>query len=175
MKHLSIVLVMLAMVTFACNNGNNEVTTGTEETSSTVTPADASDTPIPGTAVTKEQLEDLKPNANIPEGEFTVKKVNFAPEISQFMVQKGTRVFDQKCKSCHTLKGTGGTASAFEGMFDRHDPAWVFNMIRNAPVDDITRQMKKCPVRSNEGKLEVIDARDLLEAIRSVSPVEVEQ
>ncbi len=120
-------------------------------------------------------MEDLKPNANIPEGVFAVKKVNFAPEISKFMVQKGTRVFEQKCNSCHTIKVTDeGTASAFEGMFERHDPAWVFNMIRNVPIDGIDRKMKKCPVRSETGALEVIDARDLLEMIRSVSPVEVQ-
>lgn len=170
MKLLSILLTFSALILFACNNGNNQVDTP-QEPAQTVTPTDGNNAPIPGTAVTQEQLEDLKPNANIPEGVFAVKKVNFAPEISQFMVQKGTRTFDQKCKSCHTLRGTGSSASAFEGMYERHDPAWVFNMVRNVPIDGISRQMKSCPVRSDEGALEVIDARDLLEMIRTVSPV----
>lgn len=172
MKYLSFFFLLSVLVLFSCNNNQNQADSGPQEISTPVTQTEGTDSPIPGTAVTKEQLEDLKPNANIPEGVFAVKNVNFAPEISQFMVQKGTRTFDQKCKSCHTIKGTGGTASAFEGMFERHEPAWVFNMIRNVPIDGITRDMKKCSVRSAEGALEVIDARDLLEMIRSVSPVD---
>lgn len=171
MKQLVFFFLVIAATLSACNN--NEVNTGTDDAAKVATPENSS-SPIPGTQVTQEQLENLKPNANIPTGVFAVKKVNFAPEISEFMVQKGTRVFDEKCKSCHTIKGAGGTASAFEAMYERHDPAWVMNMVRNVPMDDLDRQLKKCPVRTPEGALEVMDARDLLEMIRSVSPVKVE-
>ena len=172
MKNLSFFFLLSVLVVFSCNNNQNQANGVPEETTNQANPTDGTNSPIPGTAVTKEQLQELKPNANIPEGVFAVKNVKFAPEVSKFMVQKGTRVFDQKCKSCHTIKGSGGTASAFEGMFERHEPAWVFNMIRNVPIDGITRDMKKCSARTDEGTLEVIDARDLLEMIRSVSPVD---
>lgn len=124
--------------------------------------------PIPGTGVTQEQLDNLSPNPNIPEGDFAIKKVNFAPELSVFMAQKGNKTFDQKCKSCHTIKGSGGKAIAFEGMFDRHDPAWVLNMIRNVPLDDLSPKAKGCITRTPEGKLEFIQGRDVLEFIRSI-------
>ncbi len=169
MKKLVFFFLMSAVLV-SCGNKNEVKTTNGEESSNSATPTEvpADDTPIEG-ALTQEQLDNLKPNANIPEGDFPVKKVNFAPEVSKFMAQKGTRTFESKCKSCHTITGSDGTASVFEGMFSRHDPAWIMNMIRNVPMEDIDGKAKNCPTRTDEGKLEFIEARDMLELIRSVS------
>jgi hypothetical protein len=162
---------LLSAVVLACGNKNE--TKVTTEGEATVIPAipletPANITPVDG-ALTQEQLENLKPNANIPEGDFPVKKVNFAPEVSKFMVQKGIKTFESKCKSCHTVAGSGGTASAFEGMFSRREPAWVLNMVRNVPMEDIDGTLRDCPTRTDSGKLDFMEGRDLLELFRSLS------
>ena len=123
---------------------------------------------ISGLAVTQSELDKLKPNANEPDDDFIIKGVNFQENLNKTMVAKGTNVFERKkCNECHSLTGDGGAASGFDGLFSRHEPAWVLNMVRNVKVE-VDRKTKKCPTRSEEGKLTFVESRDLLELIRSL-------
>ena len=59
-----------------------------------------------------------------------IKSVTLGAEIDQAMAAKGAEVYKSKCTACHkpTKKFIGPAPT---GVFKRHSPEWIMNMILN--------------------------------------------
>jgi len=139
---------------------------------------DISLTPPPGTQFADpdlaEKIANLKPKAQIPSSDEepkVLKGVNLSYPLLPGLVRKGENVYNSKCASCHDLSSEQKKASGFLGITLKREPVWIMNMTRGAdfqlsPQVQEQKALAKCPVRSKDGRLTLIEARDLLEFLR---------
>ena len=88
------------------------------------------------------------------------------------MIRKGQKVYDAQCVSCHSLDGATGQASSFAGITKRRAPEWIMNMVTGVDLKIIVPDRRErgrlqgCFTRQEGQRLDIVQARDLLEMLR---------
>jgi len=98
-------------------------------------------------------------------------KVDVSPQLDIKMAEKGNKVYDMKCGSCHKLTEERLVGPGWKGVTSRHAPEWVMNFVTN--VDEMLEkdavaqaQLEICLVRMPNQNLTDDDARNIYEFMR---------
>ena len=158
MKKLRILaLLMLIPFLYVACNGNNE-----EQTEQTPDQATAEQ-------IDEQQLiEDYDPNRGL--GDFDETNVELGA-LDNAMAEKGERISQTKCMSCHKLSDERLVGPGWKGVTERQTPHWIMNFITNPdPMLDVDpelqSQLEMCLVRMPNQNLSDTDAREVLEFMR---------
>lgn len=106
---------------------------------------------------------------NRGEGKFTDVKVG--DKLDQAMAQRGEKLADLKCTSCHKLTDEKLVGPGWAGVTKRHKPEWIMNFMTNTDVmidkdPKVQSMLEICMVRMPNQNLSDGDARDILEFLR---------
>lgn len=156
MKKLT-VLVLMAMVIYACSSNNSEQKS--ERSFPEETPAGSTEA---GTDVSS-----YDPNRG--EGKFTT--VDLGAKLDVAMAEAGKTIVDLKCASCHKMTDEKLVGPGWKGVSERRKPEWIMNFITNpdAMLDkdpELQAQLELCLVRMPNQNLTDDDARKILEFMR---------
>jgi mono/diheme cytochrome c family protein len=185
MRYLAIILLFTGSLVWSCQNDSKSTAVNANPPATNVPQKQEEPLKAPpsGVTLTNEQIEkafeekmkELKPNANNATNEpIELKGVNFEPEVNQFMVQKGQKVFDTKCTTCHNLTAKPYKASGLKGITIKRKPVWVMNFITGVPMDRLVTDGKEqatlaqCYTRQEGNRLSIPEARDFLELMRNI-------
>jgi mono/diheme cytochrome c family protein len=107
-------------------------------------------------------------------GKFTDVKIDAA--LNKDMSDKGQKVYDVKCSSCHKTTDERLVGPGWKGVTSRHTPEWIMNFVTN--VDEMLNkdpkaqaQLEVCLVRMPNQNLTDDDARSVYEFMRQVDGV----
>lgn len=144
----------LALVLAACG--------GKADSSSTATTGEAG----AETAVTTEK-SDYDPNRG--EGKFTEVKLD--AQLDKVMAERGKKIADLKCTSCHKLTDEKLVGPGWAGVTNRHKAEWIMNFMTNTDVmidkdPKVQAMLEICMVRMPNQSLTDENARDILEYLR---------
>jgi cytochrome c2 len=153
MKKLLIIAVF-GVFAYACGSNdkpaseNSEATNGTSETTSSSDPA-----------------YDAKRGT----GKFT--NVDIKPQLDNAMADRGVKVYDVKCASCHKLTEERLVGPGWSGVTTRRTPEWVMNFVTNteemlAKDPEAQAQLEICLVRMPNQNLSDDEARSVFEFMR---------
>ena len=158
MKKLRILaLLMLIPFLYVACNGNNEEQT--EQTSDQATAEQIDE---------QQLIEDYDPNRGL--GDFDETNVELGA-LDNAMAEKGERISQTKCMSCHKLSDERLVGPGWKGVTERQTPHWIMNFITNPdPMLDVDpelqSQLEMCLVRMPNQNLSDTDAREVLEFMR---------
>ena len=103
-------------------------------------------------------------------GKFT--HVDIPAALDAAMAEKGQKVFEVKCNSCHKLTNEKLVGPGWLGVTKRYAPEWIMNFITNPdpmiekdPV--VQAELEICLVRMPNQNLSDTEARAILEFMRS--------
>jgi len=127
----------------------------------------------------QEAMKKLKPQAHNtnPDGTpILIRKVNLTPQLSEVMIEKGRDVHDAQCSGCHTLTTAKSNLISLAGTTKRRKPEWIMNMLTGVTTTLETnaaaaQKLEACPTRAPQTRLNVEQARDYLELLRSVDGI----
>ena len=147
MKKL-LVITSMALLAFACGS-NNE-----------------SDHSVPGAAESSAEKTDPSYDAKRGAGKF--KDVEIAPTLNLAMAEKGQKVYDVKCSSCHKLTTEKLVGPGWSGVTERRSAAWIMNFVTNTEEmlskDPAAQaQLELCLVRMPNQNLSDEEARSVYE------------
>ncbi len=158
MKKMLIVCSM-ALFLAACGGGSsdkdqNATPSATEETA-------------PSESTTSSENPSYDPNRG--EGKFTEVKLD--PALNKEMAEKGEKIYDLKCASCHKLSAERLVGPGWKDVTTRHKPEWIMNFMTNtdAMLDKDPKaqaMLEICMVRMPNQNLTDDDAREILEFMR---------
>lgn len=93
------------------------------------------------------------------------------PGLDKAMADKGQKVSEMKCESCHKLTDERLVGPGWKGVTERHTPEWIMNFMTN--TDEMLDKDPKaqamleiCMVRMPNQNLTDDDARAILEYMR---------
>lgn len=99
------------------------------------------------------------------------QNVQVAPTLNQQTADKGQKVYDVKCASCHRLNEERLVGPGWKDVTKRHTPEWIMNFVTN--VDEMLAkdpkaqaQLEICLVRMPNQNLTDDDARSVYEYMR---------
>ena len=123
-------------------------------------------------ATTEDGAPSYDPNRG--EGKFT--NVEVSPTLDAAMAEKGQKVADLKCTSCHKLTDERLVGPGWAGVTKRHTPEWIMNFMTNtdAMIDKdpkVQAMLEICMVRMPNQNLSDDDARSVYEYMRKVDGV----
>lgn len=102
-------------------------------------------------------------------GKFT--HVDVGANLDAAMADKGSKVYDVKCASCHKLSDEKLVGPGWKGVTQRHQPEWIMNFVTN--TDEMLDKDPKaqamleiCLVRMPNQNIADDEARNLLEFMR---------
>lgn len=103
-------------------------------------------------------------------GEFDESNVKLGP-LDVAMAEKGERISQTKCMSCHKLSDERLVGPGWKGVTERQTPHWIMNFITNPdPMLDVDpelqAQLEMCLVRMPNQNLTSEDAREVYEFMR---------
>ncbi|MCD6011011.1 MAG: cytochrome c class [Flavipsychrobacter sp.] len=103
------------------------------------------------------------------EGKFT--NVEVSPKLDAAMADKGQKVYEVKCNSCHKLTDEKLVGPGWKGVTTRRKPEWIMNFVTNTDKmldkDPAAQaQLEICLVRMPNQNLSDDDARSLYEFMR---------
>lgn len=153
-----IILSSLVLIIAACGGGG--------ETGSTDTTA----------AETSETAEAGNPDYDLKRGEGKFKNVEVSASLDKAMAEKGEKVADLKCTSCHKMTDERLVGPGWAGVTKRHAPEWIMNFMTNtdAMIDKdpkVQAMLEICMVRMPNQNLSDDDARSVYEYMRKVDGV----
>lgn len=104
-------------------------------------------------------------------GEGKFKDMKLENKLDAAMAEKGEKVADLKCLSCHKLTTEKLVGPGWKDVTSRHKPEWIMNFITNTDVmidkDPKAQAMLEiCMVRMPNQNLTDEDAHSLLEFMR---------
>ncbi|GEM_PF-2562264 len=192
MKYL--IFVVFSMTVLAACQSNDGSKNSPEETAAAANPAPEQPATTTVTTTTpegreqpidnrildqpqvREAMKKLKPGAknNVTGGEpILIRKVNLTNPINAMMAQKGQKVHEEKCVGCHTLDTQKTQLKSLAGITRRRNPEWIMNMITGVattlePNAAAMQKLEACPTRQAATRLNIEQARDYLEMLRSV-------
>ena len=141
----------------ACGgSGEKDNTTASEPAASEATaPATDSENPL------------YDPNRG--EGKF--HDVQISDKLDAAMAQKGEKIAELKCKSCHKMTDERLVGPGWHGVTTRHKPEWIMNFMTNTDemIDKDPKaqaMLEICMVRMPNQNLSDEDAREILEFMR---------
>ena len=154
MKKMLIVCSM-AFFLAACGSNNSEKNqNATDEATATESSSNSENPPY---------------DPNRGEGKFHDVKLD--PHLNEAMAEKGEKIYDLKCASCHKLSDERLVGPGSKGVTERHKPEWIMNFMTNtdAMLDKDPKaqaMLEICMVRMPNQNLTDDDAREILEFMR---------
>jgi hypothetical protein len=144
MKYL--LVVALGLIIFACQNKSGE---GKTELSTSA--IDSLTDPASGIGIVRDVI------------------LNNPLELDK--VDRGSALYESKCKSCHELNEKQVVGPGWKDITKRRKPEWIMNMITNVDVmldNDVEAQklLQSCDTRMTVEVLSIGQARDVLEFMR---------
>ncbi|MEO9147107.1 MAG: c-type cytochrome [Ginsengibacter sp.] len=104
-------------------------------------------------------------------GEGKFHDVKLSDKLDATMAEKGDKIYELKCSSCHKLTDERLVGPGWHGVTSRHKPEWIMNFVTN--TDDMIDKDPKaqamleiCMVRMPNQNLSDDDAREILEFMR---------
>jgi mono/diheme cytochrome c family protein len=154
MKKLLIIAVF-GVFAYACGSNDKPAAEGSETTSNST-----AENPS-----TSDPAYDAKRGA----GKFTNVEIN--PQLDNAMADKGQKVYDVKCASCHKLTEERLVGPGWAGVTTRRTPEWVMNFVTNteemlAKDPEAQAQLEICLVRMPNQNLSDDEARSVFEFMR---------
>jgi len=148
------VICSLALVIAACGGKGNSSATEASEQASTE-------------AGTTTETSDYDPKRG--EGKFT--EVKLGEKLDQAMADRGQKVAELKCTSCHKLTDEKLVGPGWKGVTSRHQAEWIMNFMTNTDVmidkdPKVQAMLEICMVRMPNQSLTDENARDILEYLR---------
>ncbi|NEU09546.1 cytochrome c [Flavihumibacter sp. R14] len=127
-------------------------------------------------AATSETTEGGNPSYDPNRGEGKFTNVEVKPNLDAGMAEKGEKVADLKCTSCHKMTDERLVGPGWAGVTTRHAPEWIMNFMTNTDVmidkDPKAQAMLEiCMVRMPNQNLSDDDARNVYEYMRKVDGV----
>ena len=125
---------------------------------------------------TTETTEDGNPSYDPNRGEGKFTNVEVSPNLDAAMAEKGEKVADLKCTSCHKMTDERLVGPGWAGVTKRHTPEWIMNFMTNtdAMIDKdpkVQAMLEICMVRMPNQNLSDDDARNVYEYMRKVDGV----
>src|SRR5690348_17003829 len=106
---------------------------------------------------------------NRGEGKFT--NVDVSPTLNTAMADKGEKIYQVKCSSCHKLTDEKLVGPGWKGVTTKQSAAWIMNFVTN--TDEMINKDPKaqalleiCLVRMPNQNLSDDDARNVYEFMR---------
>ena len=98
--------------------------------------------------------------------------VKLTHPLDKSYVDKGKAVYEVKCGSCHKLTEEKLVGPGWKGVTDRRKPEWIMNFSTNTEemIDKdpaAQKMLEQCMVRMPNQNLSDIEARNVLEFMRS--------
>ena len=112
-----------------------------------------------------------KPAYDPNRGEGKCHDVKVGDKLDVAMAEKGEKVSELKCQSCHKMTDERLVGPGWKGVTSRHKPEWIMNFVTNTD-EMITKDPKAqamleiCMVRMPNQNLSDDDARSVLEFMR---------
>ena len=127
-------------------------------------------------AATTQTTEEGNPSYDPNRGEGKFTNVEVKPNLDASMAEKGEKVADLKCTSCHKMTDERLVGPGWAGVTSRHKPEWIMNFMTNTDVmidkDPKAQAMLEiCMVRMPNQNLSDEDARNVYEYMRKVDGV----
>lgn len=127
-------------------------------------------------AETGQTTEEGNPSYDPKRGEGKFENVEVSPTLDQAMAEKGEKVADLKCASCHKMTDERLVGPGWAGATKRHTPEWIMNFMTNtdAMIDKdpkVQAMLEICMVRMPNQNLTDDDARNVYEYMRKVDGV----
>src|SRR5690554_1960283 len=92
-------------------------------------------------------------------------------DLDYELAEKGRTIYEMKCQSCHKLTDERLVGPGWDGVSDKHQPAWLLNFITDPdPMIDkdpeLQAQLELCLVRMPNQNVSDEEARSILEFMR---------
>lgn len=115
--------------------------------------------------------ENANPTYDANRGEGKFDNIKLAATLDGGMADKGEKIVDLKCLSCHKTTDEKLVGPGWKGVTTRHKPEWIMNFITNPdPMIDkdpkVQAMLELCLVRMPNQSLSDEDARNILEFMR---------
>jgi cytochrome c2 len=119
-----------------------------------------------GTAAASEN-----PSYDPNRGEGKFHDVQLSDKLDAAMTDKGGKIYELKCSSCHKLTDEKLVGPGWHGVTSRHKPEWIMNFVTNTDemIDKDPKaqaMLEICMVRMPNQSLSDDDARNILEFMR---------
>lgn len=97
--------------------------------------------------------------------------IELGAKLDMAMAEKGEKVSEVKCLSCHKLTDERLVGPGWKGVSERKAPEWIMNFITNPdPMIDkdpeLQAQLEICLVRMPNQSLTDVEAREIVEFMR---------
>lgn len=143
---------------------------GASDNDQSTTPNATEETTAPSTG-TESTSENPSYDPNRGEGKFTAENVTLDQHLNVAMAEKGEKIADLKCASCHKMTSERLVGPGWKDVTTRHKPEWIMNFMTNtdAMLDKDPKaqaMLEICMVRMPNQNLSDQDARDILEFMR---------
>lgn len=115
--------------------------------------------------------EDGNPSYDPNRGEGKFHDVEISDKLDKAMADKGEKISDLKCASCHKMTDERLVGPGWAGVSTRHKPEWIMNFMTNtdAMIDKDPKaqaMLEICMVRMPNQNLSDDEAREILEYMR---------
>lgn len=155
-------LFLLLVIIFAACSGSGDKTNNNASTEPNTAEA---------TTDTASTTANGNPSYDPNRGEGKFHDVKLSDNLDVAMAQRGDKIFELKCSSCHKLTDERLVGPGWKGVTTRHKPEWIMNFVTN--TDDMLDKDPKaqamleiCMVRMPNQNLSDDQAREILEFMR---------
>ena len=123
------------------------------------------------TQATPGNTEAENPTYDPNRGEGKFHDVKLADKLDEAMAEKGQKISELKCESCHKMTDERLVGPGWHGVTTRHKPEWIMNFMTNTDEmidkDPKAQEMLEiCMVRMPNQNLSDDEAREILEYMR---------
>lgn len=151
----------MALFVVSCGGGSGDKT----NSSAPETPETSAD------AGTSTDAASENPSYDPNRGEGKFHDVQLSDKLDAAMAEKGDKLYELKCSSCHKLTDERLVGPGWHGVTSRHKPAWIMNFMTNtdAMIDKDPKaqaMLEICMVRMPNQNLSDDNAREILEFMR---------
>ncbi|MEO6948320.1 MAG: c-type cytochrome [Ginsengibacter sp.] len=115
--------------------------------------------------------ENGNPSYDPNRGEGKFHDVELSDKLDKAMADKGEKITDLKCGSCHKMTDERLVGPGWHGVTSRHKPEWIMNFMTNTDemIDKDPKaqaMLEICMVRMPNQNLSDDEAREILEFMR---------
>lgn len=140
-----------------------------DKTSST--PSESTEATADTAAATAATTTSGNPSYDPNRGEGKFHDVQLSDKLDPAMAEKGQKIYELKCSSCHKLTDERLVGPGWHGVTSRQTPAWIMNFITNTDemIDKDPKaqaMLEICMVRMPNQNLSDDNAREILEFMR---------